>query len=260
MKQANLFDDPITEETPPPIQSDPNRDRKIPLIAKLLSLAGSDNEHEAKLAMEQASALMERYNISQAEAMAADPDKQTWNITTHRVHNIRLHLISLYFELAKFCDGKGVSHKKVEGQGFNKVRNRRDFSFYGTEEDFLNFMELCKYADLFMANMIRKEKKQTPNPEPGYRHAYKIGLCDGIEAAVNIIREEREARYRKLSDSTALILSGKAVAVADAYPRHLSSFHGSTAGNGLGLSRGQIHGKTFSPNGRVNKGATRLLR
>jgi hypothetical protein len=239
------------------------REKKIPLVGKLLSLATSDNEHEAEAALTQANLIMEQFNISKAEAMAASVDKITWEISTHRVWNVPFQFVDMYFKLANFCDGRGVSNRSVhneKGESMGWKRNRRDFTFYGTDEDFLNFKAVTENAVKFIERMVKKEKKLKGWADRSYFTAYKLGLASGIAAVAYDLTAEREKRYKKQAESTALVLADKKDAIEKIYPKNLGTHSGSSFSNANGFHRGHAVGKTFQAEKSIRANGIKQLK
>ncbi len=243
-------------------EKDSIREKKIPLVGKLLSLANSDNEHEAEAARTQANLIMEQFNISKAEAMATSVDKVVWEVSSHRVWNVPFQFVDMYFKLANFCDGRGVSNRVVHDENGNSLgckRNRRDFTFYGTDEDFLNFKAITENAVKFIERMLKKEKKLKGWADRSYFTAYKLGLAAGISSVAYDLTAEREKRYKKQAESTALVLASKKDAIGKIYPKNLGTHNGSSFSNASGYHRGHAVGSTFQAESSL-RGSTKQLK
>jgi hypothetical protein len=238
------------------------REKKIPLVGKLLSLANSDNEHEAEAALIQANLIMEQFNISKAEAMATSVEKVIWEVSSHRVWNVPFQFVDMYFKLANFCDGSGVSNRVVhneKGESMGWKRNRRDFTFYGTDEDFLNFKAITENAVKFIERMVKKEKKIRFG-DRSYFTAYKLGLASGVSTVAYDLTAEREKRYKKQPESTALVLASKKDAIGKIYPKNLGTHSGSSFSNANGFHRGHAVGKTFQAENSLRGNRTKQLK
>ena len=85
-----------------PVPSDPAEaaaiDRALDKIRKLLALAGSENQHEAEIAMQRAHALMLRYNIEQARTQRSHYDVRHLGEPQKRANGVEVDIMGLLAE------------------------------------------------------------------------------------------------------------------------------------------------------------------
>jgi hypothetical protein len=202
-------------------------------IQKLLSLATSSNENEAKLAANKASELMVKYNLrlqDLKEKLEYNKDVLDVQVRAKIEDKFIIPILTEYFFV------KIVSSK----ENFGKT-----YYILGEEEN----VKIANYVYLFLKRTFRdlwkSYKKETKSPK-GYQQSYYYGLYSGLKTQL-------EATKVKVQEET------KAVVVTDAnlnkfmksaFPRIRSK---STKVNHRD-ARAEYRGLSDGQNIRINKG------
>lgn len=164
-----------------------SQNKVVDKIEKLLALAGSDNENEAKAAMMKAQELLAKHKIDKEQIgrreeeenpviyLSAGPFKEEWTIMLSAVisDNFRCHSVSAY-------------------------KNRETFRirFYGYEED----AEICVNIFNYAIKVIRKRfmtlkaiyAEAGRNFEKNEKMNYVSGFCQGLEENFKEQKDQNE--------------------------------------------------------------------
>lgn len=161
-------------------------------IKKLLRLAGSDNEHEARLAMARARKLMAQYKLDIKDFDESEKKviehitKMYWTPYKNTYRNTLVNLIA-----EKYCC---VSYSTRMGNS-----SKRYITLRGYEEDIKVLNDVITFADSCIDSWFRKAKKgkfANYNNESlnAIKNAYGIGfskgLADLLEEQMNSAEEE----------------------------------------------------------------------
>jgi hypothetical protein len=157
-------------------------------IQKLLSLANSDNEHEARLAAEKASELLLRHNLSMAEVRRTSADytkgvvrESSWTPTEEKYV---LSLITAHFFVRGIREGTGR-------RGENGKREKR-IVLLGTPTN----VEIATYMYEFLMREFRllwQAYKKANGAQEGSRASYYFGLYQGLHAQLDARRAAVQA-------------------------------------------------------------------
>lgn len=152
--------------------------RVLDKVAKLLALSGSDNEHEASLAVQRAGELLEKHNLSM-EAVRADKDNFTRlviNTGKQRMPTYLRYVISLlrkYF----FVD-------IVLSSTYDPVKNHklRTIELFGRPEN----VAVGEYCYSFLVSTLdslwKLNRKKFKGGGVRARNSYFIGVVEGFTA------------------------------------------------------------------------------
>jgi len=171
---------------------DPEYERKVNKVRKMLSLAGSGNRHEAEAAMSKANSFIRKYNLERLDSVATSSySYEIINTGKKRLHIIERRIASLlmdYFYVdivySELFDSECLeSFKTIEMLGTceNVAFARHVYGF------------LQHRADLLWKN-YRKNSK-TPGK---YRKTYILGLLQGFREKL-AKEEERKSLPVRLS-------------------------------------------------------------
>lgn len=165
----------------------------IEKIRKLLALAESPNEHEARAALLKARELMAEHKLSEREVRDASKQK-VMNIDTEITCSKRRNPWIVYMS--------GVIGENYCCKGYRshiKGRQTQSIGFIGLEDDIEICMTVFKYAVDCTLSQIKRIKKE--NAE--YYHGYVTRLCDsygfgfayGLKLALEVQREEKAQEW-----------------------------------------------------------------
>ncbi|MBY0316268.1 MAG: SprT-like domain-containing protein [Bdellovibrionales bacterium] len=182
----------LSPEIPPDQEASP-----LPIllrIEKLLSLAQSQNEHEASLAMRKAQDLIAQHNLNSLHAAQRDP-LQLKIIETHRqkISALCSRICGLLMEFY-FVD-------IVIGESFDisKRKKTKTIEIFGRSEN----VKIAEYVYHFLVHCVDtlwENYAQTTKTRGGLKKSYTMGLIVGFE---NKLREAE--RERTTPDLKALI-------------------------------------------------------
>lgn len=169
-------------------------------VVKLLHLASSDNPHEAKLALEKAGELINRYNL-RCLAEGGEPeysyriiDLGRFNIAAAQRHICSLLRRFFFVEvvLSSLYDARALkSHRTVELFGRRENIDTAEYVFHFLEHRLQHFWEV---------------HRSTTKAGAGKRRAYQLGIIDGFASQL----ENRLATVSRLAtaaEQSALIVS-----------------------------------------------------
>jgi len=170
-------------------------DEVISKIQKLLALANSDNENEARLASERANELLLKHNLSLQQVHAKDSDYVETTIQIRRLeftYGIIGALLREYF-FVKVIRSKSWNGRTQSG----RARWKSSLSFYGRREN----VECAQYVFEYLSQVLPRlwSDFQAAHPGRGQRKSYQLGIVDGIEANL-------EATRFRVQQETGLVL------------------------------------------------------
>lgn len=217
-------------------------------IAKLLALAESPNEHEAKAALLKARELMAEYKLRPEEISRSKDEKvirRTTDITCTKMTNTWATRLSAIIA-SHYCCRAYRTHKK----GAKKVT----IGFVGLEEDFEICCRIFRYAyDCINSRCQQIRKKYQGLYHPSYlreiTNAYGDGFCNGLIDAF--------AKQEKQHDQTWGIVLVTPQSVLDA----ISAMGKATAYGSIDCSgskkkyalEGYEDGKKFDPSTKLQE-------
>jgi hypothetical protein len=139
-------------------------------IRKLLALAGSSNEHEAKLALDRAIALMNRYQISEYD-LERDPF-----VAQTRAHNYAAMPEWYLLLIGSISEVSGCTYTwRISRRGHKD--DRRDFTIYGRKRDVENSLFLF---DVLLRELEAKVKAAKSLSGKSAKDSYRKGFICAI--------------------------------------------------------------------------------
>lgn len=160
-------------------------------IAKLLALADSPNEHEAKVALLKARELMAEHKLRPEEVQKMKEEKvirDTIDVTCTKMTNIwAVRLSSVIAD--HYCCRAYRNHR----HGEKKVT----IGFVGLEEDFEICVRIFKYAFDYVENQCKQIRKKhkglyAANYLRDILNVYGDGFCTGLQIAYEEQDKEKE--------------------------------------------------------------------
>lgn len=163
-------------------------------IAKLLALADSPNENEARAALLKARELMAQHKLRQEDCQKAENVKV-------RKENIPVSCSKTKYQWA--VDLSAIIAKHYCCRAFRTHRGGKrtyQIGFVGLEDDF----EICKRIYLYAFDCVKtrsdelfKEKAEyyTPKYRRALAEAYGIGFCSGLQRALDRQTEEKKQEW-----------------------------------------------------------------
>lgn len=188
-------------------QLNPEQQKVLDKIKKLLALATSPNEHEARLAAARANELLIRYNLSHQDVERHDSDYQSYEIpTSRRVYRcieekwvgpiLESHFfVVIYSERhwglhnnGTICKDGGSAYTSM-----NLVGTRVNVEIAIYVRDFL----ITKFRDLW--RQFQEDHDGEVCSEEKYRQEYYRGLSDGLDKKLSATRV-------RVQEETGLVL------------------------------------------------------
>lgn len=176
-------------------------------IQKLLNLSMSDNEHEAALALEKATDLMNKWNLDEQDIDGSKVVMQKRELSFFKWDNVKLSLIDGLCEVSDtancYYSGKKVKYK-IKDVGYKTFERYAGIFITGRERDIENALYLF---DIIMRNVTREAQKykllirDTSISKNNKRRieAFKIGYVS------QIISKLSKEKVKFFSDNKALI-------------------------------------------------------
>lgn len=160
-------------------------------ISKLLALADSPNEHEAKAALLKARELMAVHKLQpedMAKVKSSKVIKKTVGITCTKMTNSWATKLSAVIA-EHYCCKAYREHYPYS----KKVK----IGFIGLEEDFDICTKMYEYAFGFLDNRCKSIKKSRKDIYPSAKcrdmaNSYGFGFCSGLEYALKKQKEEHQ--------------------------------------------------------------------
>lgn len=154
-----------------------NENKIIDKIEKLISLAGSSNENEARAAMMKARELMAKYEIKREQLKSREEERPVIGFTSGSFRDEWIQMVSGVIADNFRC--RRIAISRVGSGGAFRIR------FYGYEED----AEICINIFNYAVKVIRKRfgvlraiyaeaKRELGNRE---KINYVLGFCHGLE-------------------------------------------------------------------------------
>ncbi|MCM1235320.1 MAG: DUF2786 domain-containing protein [Ruminococcus flavefaciens] len=154
-----------------------NENKIIDKIEKLISLAGSSNENEARAAMMKARELMAKYEIKREQLKSQEEERPVMGFTSGSFRDEWIQMVSGVIADNFRC--RRIAISRVGSGGAFRIR------FYGYEED----AEICINIFNYAVKVIRKRfgvlraiyaeaKREFGNRE---KINYVLGFCHGLE-------------------------------------------------------------------------------
>jgi len=168
----------------------------IEKIQKLLALANSSNENEAKLAAAKAQELLIKYNLSMSQIETDENRYEMELIATGkgRISSEYLYIQSL---LCEFYFVRIVKSKRVIYDGF-WPKNEAVYLIFGAEHN----IKIAKYVDEFLVQAFQRLFKQyriKTNAPATSKHSFYLGLYHGL-------REQLLSTIKKVEQETGLVV------------------------------------------------------
>lgn len=212
-------------------------------IRKLLALSKSDNEHEAKLAMQRANELMAKYQIASVDILLEDTKVNKVTGERYTVEGQRMKLIwiiCLAQASAKLFDGDVIKDGTLHGTSF---------TFVGTPDDLPLMKAMFEHlyqawfgivdVDLSKAKMLgRFTPADTMKFKAGHGIAYAMALLN----RVGQLLAERKRALAEVQNGMALVVSKQNnlndYVSGNSRTRKQKMSRGSQLGNSYGHSAG----------------------
>lgn len=167
----------------------------IEKIQKLLALANSSNENEAKIASQKAQALLIKYNISLSEVEMINQEyinKTTASQAFVKPHQKYIHSILNSYFFVSIVSSRIYSGHTIDG----RRKFKYDIKFGGTKEN----IEIATYVNNFLENCFISSwnayKKENGLSEK-HRNTYMLGLYRGIVENLEKSKEQAKNEYAK---------------------------------------------------------------
>jgi hypothetical protein len=168
------------------------REKITAKIKKLLALATSPNEAEAKLASERAQEMLVRYNLSMQDVQKSNNDYTVYNFDTSKRKKVSDKFV--YSLIVQFFFVRIVNQKALSNGEFIIIRN-----FVGEKHN----VEIAKYTYDFLVRVFNKawrDYKKSTGCGSGSRESFFYGLHNGIAETLMVSRQ-------KVEQSMALVVS-----------------------------------------------------
>jgi len=164
-------------------------------IKKLLSLANSPNENEARVATMKANELLVRYNLSLQEVKGVELSYEEFETEVigkvlKNYHHCIIDLLQDYFFVRVIICSKRVSH-------YARSKFKR-FKLVGTPEN----CEIASYVFAYLNRtypVLWQEYKRDMDATARDKYSYYLGLTDGI------VKMLKDTRW-KIQEETGLVL------------------------------------------------------
>lgn len=163
-------------------------------VQKLLSLAGSDNENEARMASAKASELLLKYNLSLSQVKDFQPEYERKEVSDELLAFQAHHLI-LCSLIQEFFIVKILVTSTQQKFG-NRVKV---ISFIGTAVNIQVAEYVYTYLDRMFPVLFDQYRRKNYDAKLTDRKAYYVGLSKGI-------RENLEATKFKVEQEAGLVI------------------------------------------------------
>jgi len=243
----------------------PEAERMIKKVEKLLSLATSDNEHEAQQASKKANNLIQKYNLDRLKPRShGSSDKVTYAVITHKKKRIESIQKSILAILRDFYFVDTVTCKFYDAQDLNSYQS---MVLLGTQEN----LQAAEYVYHYLYR-TGKTLWSDNRVKFGYTRKDKVsfdmGFTNGIrrtlkkaQSQVAVAGEGSKAMAVTFKALTAAVRQKNQTEVTRLFPKLRRSSYGSHF-RGAAYNNGYQNGKsTLIKKGIHNKkaGATVLL-
>lgn len=225
--------------------------RKIRALLARADEARNDNEHERKIAMRQATKLMDEYSISLSQAMSDEDarDVGEYIVGSQRWKSMAVAAVGRLYGCKVYSVGKGPGKRCM---------------VVGRESARVVVMELSKYVH----KSIEREAKQFRGYGRGFIVSFKVGAASGVTHQVDALIRDRAAG-ETVSDSKAMVIVDyykNELARNEAYIKNelgitLRSGGRTTASNRTAYWQGREYGSSLSLNNQIkSSGGQRLIK
>lgn len=169
-----------------------NKDAIISKIKKLLSLANSDNENEAKLAAERAQELLVKYNL---DIQTIQANKEYIEAAIAHEPYMRWHQPHILQIVQRFFFVKAILQHKAAGWTIDGRRKyQKIINLLGTHAN----VEVATFVFLFLSETYQKlwlDYKRKNALDERYRKSYYAGLTSGLAKKLETARHRVEKQY-----------------------------------------------------------------
>lgn len=215
-----------------------DKKKMIDRVKKLLSLANSDNEHEAKLAAERASKLLTEYNLTMQEVVVNRDYESTTVVEKNRMAQEDKWLMPL---LRDFFFVNPIIHSSYRGRD---DRGRRKYAhsivFIGEDVN----VEVASYVYEFLLKEYRilwKVYSKRTGAKRGSKDSYYHGLTWGLKAQL-------QRSQKAVQNETGLVLvkdPGLEKYMNEQHPDLRSQTRKANVGDFVAASHGAEDGKNI---------------
>lgn len=182
--------------------TDQEKAKIIDKVKKLLSLAQSENEHEAALAMEKAKLIINKYNLERIGQNEISP--YTYKIINHkkkRIEKYQRHICSI---LQNYFFVKIVYSYLYEA---HSNETHRTIEILGTKEN----VEMGEYVYFFLLNQLKLlwNSYRSKTMAPGMKKtSYWLGVLSGFNQKLKLIDKKNNSCTNSIGDiMSALVRS-----------------------------------------------------
>jgi len=232
--------------------NDTDKSRILDRLRKLFALSKSSNQHEAELAMQKASEIMQAYQISLTEVdLAAEGNiGKSGDYVVHGSGGARHWVYVLARSAARLYDGECLNDA---GQGEMRV------VFVGTPVDIeamkMTFEHLWKSWHSIVESDLAADKQRVeltqgyrfqPRDTMRYKHGHGVGYAQALSERIAMIVKERRAEVQASSATGRALVVVKSAALADWMKRHTSCYKvsGTSSGSNAGRDAGRAAGNS----------------
>lgn len=166
----------------------------IEKIQKLLSLANSSNEHEAKLAAQKATELLTKYNLSMQEVEISEREYEAVHYMSDKQRSPAEHKY-IFGLLMKFFFVKVVRGRKIDPRTGRKLSV---WSFFGQTHNVQIAHFVFRFLDTTFRNLY-KQYHRSNLTDRNSRNSFYLGLYRGLIEQLN-------AGKKKVEDETGLVV------------------------------------------------------
>jgi len=168
--------------------------RILEKVRKLLSLAQSNNEHEAFLAMQKANELIEKYNIERIERNK--DSRYVYAIVNHKKKRIENYQRRICLILKDYFFVEVIYSYLYDAVNRETYRT---IELLGTKENVL----IAEYVYCFLLNQLetlwKAHKRKTDNRSSKNKRSYRLGVIEGFRNKLH--QMERKRNYHILNNS-----------------------------------------------------------
>ncbi|MEY4617445.1 MAG: hypothetical protein RJB66_2405 [Pseudomonadota bacterium] len=218
---------------------------------RLLSLAQSNNEHEALVAMEKVNELYEKYNVERLKNKVPNAEYTFLVIPLgsqkiHSIYSVICSLLSEHFFVEPilsqtFCQRSCLSVRTIE--------------LFGT---FAN-VKMAEYVFHFLKNKVQElwlhESKKSRLPV-GLKRSYQLGLLNGFNEKLSLSRRQRYSTRDSADNNKSLVSvddPALGLFIRDRHPRLVSKRANTRSLDRAAYSQGQKEGIRIILNKGIDK-------
>jgi hypothetical protein len=223
-------------------------------IEKLLALAGSQNEHEAALALSKVQELYTKLNYEKLNFLKSSDLLSIVIVTKttvlNRTDSILTRILKNYF----FVESIIGYEPHLSKRGIRPV-----LVFYGTQENLL----MAEYVYHFLNNELVRRARSQKGKLVGRSqiNSYKIGLLLGFEEKLAVQQEQLRKQQEAAGGVTTALVNVTLLPILDAYIHELHPslrqyLRSPWTANAQGLNAGRQDGKTIQLNKPVESEST----